>query len=82
MTVCCSTSKKSAERTWASRSAFPVSIDDRTMLASTDDSNGFSPVTKVPENSLKRPLTLLTMRWRMLNPTSEWVWSMDQVPGM
>ncbi len=80
--MCSSVSKKSAERRCASRSALPVSTDDRTTEASTLESSGSSPVTKVPENSVNLPFTLLTIRWRTLNPTSEWVVSMVHVPGM
>ena len=59
-----------------------MSTDDSTTVASTLESRGFSPVTKVPENSVNLPFTLLTIRWRTLNPTSEWVGSMAHAPGM
>ena len=50
-------------------------------MASTLESSGSSPVTNVPENSVNLPFTLLTIRWRTLKPTSEWVGSMVHVPG-
>src|SRR3954451_8943833 len=51
-------------------------------VAPTDDSRMFSPISTAPSNSVKVPRTLLTMRWRTLKPTTEWLGSMVQVPAV
>src|SRR5215472_646658 len=65
----------------ASRCSLPVSIEDRSISAVTEDSSGFSPVTISPENVRNLPRTLLTIMWRAVKPTSEWTGSIDQVPA-
>ena len=45
------------------------------MVASTDDCGGSSAITSLPSVTGKRPRTLVTMRWRALNETWEWLWS-------
>ena len=40
------------------------------MVTSTEDANGSSAITTVPETPEKRPLVLDTIRWRTLKPTS------------
>ena len=45
-------------------------------VASTLDSSGFSATVNVPDTSVKRPRTLVPMRWRAMNPTSVWAGSM------
>src|SRR3954451_25089146 len=72
-----STSKKSAERRCASRFSSRVLIELRSIEAVAD---GFSPVTIWPSNFSNRPRTLL-IRWRAVNPISEWLGSMLQVPA-
>src|SRR6478735_6429224 len=76
-----SRSKKSALRRWASRPASPVSTDARFTVATTCDCSGFSATSSEPEKSVKRPRTLVIMRWRATNPTVEWAGSTVQVPG-
>ena len=44
--------------------------------ASRVDSSGFSATVKVPEHSVKRPRTLVPIRWRATKPTSVWAGSM------
>src|SRR5215213_3202092 len=51
-------------------------------LASTDDWSTSSATVIVPDTSAKRPLTLLTIRCRTTKPTSEWLGSTFQVPGV
>lgn len=51
------------------------------MVAFTDESERFSAMTSSASKRLKVPRTLLTIMWRTLKETSEWVGSIDQVPG-
>src|SRR2546423_9025955 len=66
---------------WLSRSALPVSIELRSIVAVTWDSSGFSPVTTSPLNVVNLPRTLLTIMCRTEKPTSEWTGSIVQVPA-
>ena len=53
ITVWLPTSKKSAERMWASRCSWRVSIESMSTVAVTLDCAGSSAVTISPENSRK-----------------------------
>ena len=77
-----SMSKKSALFRWASRWSSPVVTELRSTLASTVDCSGSSAMVTVPVKSVKRPRTLLIMRWRALKPTTEWLVSTFQAPGV
>src|SRR5690349_11438793 len=77
-----SRSKKSALRRCASRPASPVSTDARFTVASTRDCSGSGAISSEPEKSVKRPRTLVIIRWRATNPTVEWAGSTFQVPGV
>ena len=59
-------------RTWASRSALPVSIEAISIVAATDVSASVAPTTTSTSNRWKRPRTLDTPRWRIAKPTEEW----------
>src|SRR5512144_2634011 len=69
MVGCRSTSRKSAERTCASRCSLFVSIDARSMVAVTVESSGSGAVTTCPPNERNRPRTLLTIMCRTVNDT-------------
>src|SRR4029078_3110081 len=77
-----SRSKKSADLRWPSRVSSPVLMDATSALASTFDFKGSSAMVSVPLNLLKRPRTLLAIRWRATKPTDEWTGSMFHVPGV
>ena len=57
-----STSRNSGERTWASRSALPVSIEARATVAVTEVASMVGPTTRAASTSPKRPRTLDTPR--------------------
>src|SRR5258708_23981438 len=60
-----STSKKSGERKWVSRSATPVSMLDASMLTSTDERETSASSSLIePEYLPKRPRTFETTMWR------------------
>src|ERR1700744_763684 len=61
---CVAASKKFSDRRSLSRVSLPVSTDDRSMVAVAEDSRGFGAVMIWASNLVKRPWTLLTMRWR------------------
>ncbi len=67
---------------WASRWSLLVLIEVRSISAVTEESVGFSAVTIVASNVVNLPLTLLTIMWRTLKATSEWVASIFQVPTL
>ena len=77
----CSTSRKSADFTWASRSALLVLKLEATMVSEADDFAGSAPSSvRLPVNSEKPPRTLATMAWRATKPIVECVGSISQVP--
>src|SRR4051794_14004695 len=73
--------KKSSLRRCSSRPGSPLATLPTSMVATTDDSSGFSAIVTSPLTSGKWPRTLVTMRWRALNDTSVCVASRAQVPG-
>src|SRR2546422_3399466 len=74
------TAKKAADRRWASRSLFWVSMLAASTWASTQELAGFcSSIWSRPRSALKRPLVVLTDMTRMANDTCEWVGSISQV---
>ncbi len=50
------------------------------MVTVTCESVTTSRVSMVPLKRVNLPRTLLTIRWRTVNATSEWTGSMSQVP--
>jgi hypothetical protein len=64
-------SRNRSERMSSSRVSLPVSTEAVSMEAVAVESRGFGAVTICTSNLLKRPRTLLTMRWRALNPMCE-----------
>jgi hypothetical protein len=52
------------------------------MVADAEDSSGSGAVTIWASNLVKRPRTLLTMRWRATNPIVECTGSRSHVPAM
>ena len=73
----CSTSKKSAERRWPSRSGLPVLIEPGVMVSAIEEADGLAVSTwAVPSNSPNWPRTLVTMAWRAVKPSREWEVSM------
>src|SRR5205823_3221928 len=79
MVWCLSTSKKSMLRRWVSRWRSRVSMLAMETVALTDESRTLSPISMVPSNSVNVPRTLLTMRWRTVKPTTEWLWGRARV---
>ena len=77
-----SVSKKSAERMWASRCSWLVSMELASMVTSTLEVSRVSPVVMTPLKVPKRPFTLLTIMWRTLKEMSECDASMSQTPAM
>ena len=65
------TSKKFVERRSLSRCSFPVSTDDRSMVAVAEESSGLAAVTICASNVLNLPRTLLTIRCRATKPMVE-----------
>jgi hypothetical protein len=78
---CSSTAKKSALRTWASRSAFFVSMEAIWMVAASVEFSTGSAICSCASTSWKLPRTLEMPAWRTLKPTSEWAGSKVQEPG-
>src|SRR5919206_995250 len=73
------TSRKSADRRWASRSATCVSIDAASMRTSTDERvRSFSSSSIEPDHLAKRPCTFEMTMWRTQKWTAEWPTSMSQ----
>src|SRR5690349_18970096 len=72
-----STSKKSGERRWASRSSFSVSRL-ATLIEPTTD--GSSPATNAPSKSLNRPWTVWIIMCLTRNSISECAGSTDHDP--
>ena len=70
-----SASRKSFVRRWSSRIDWLVWMLAALTSASKVESSGFSATVKVPENSVKRPRTLVPIRWRATKPTSAWAGS-------
>jgi len=64
-------SRKRSERRSSSRISLPVSTEAVSIEAVTVESTGLSAVTICTSNLVKRPRTLLTMRWRAANPMWE-----------
>ena len=75
-------SKKFSDRRSLSRISLPVSTEDRSTVAAAEESSGFGAVTMCPSNEVKRPRTLLTMRWRATKPMVEWTGSRSHVPAI
>src|SRR2546430_8120367 len=74
------TSKKAAERRWASRSLLRVSMLAASTWASTQELAGCcSSIWMRPRSAWKRPLVVVTDRTRMANDTCEWVGSISQI---
>src|SRR5437588_8339235 len=74
------TSKKAADRRWASRSLLWVSMLAASTWASTQELAGCcSSMWSRPRSTLKRPLVVLTDMTRIANDTCEWVGSISQV---
>ena len=69
-------------RRWSSRIDWLVSMLATLASASNVESSGFSATVKVPENSVKRPRTLVPIRWRATKPASAWAGSTVYVPGL
>ena len=65
------TSKKLVERRSLSRISFPVSTDDRSMVAVAVESSGLGAVTIWASNEVNWPRTLLTIRCRATKPMVE-----------
>ena len=76
----CSTSKKSALRTWPSRLASPESKLAAWMVAVTEERSRVSPRSAVAATSVNLPRTLLMPAWRTVKPTSLCEASRFQVP--
>src|SRR5690348_15814640 len=75
-----STSKKSGDRRWASRSTTAVSMLAGSMVTSTEDAEGYAgSKTSLPLHLAKRPWVLETTMWRTAKWMAEWVGSMFQV---
>ena len=70
-----STSRKSPETRWASRSLVPVSIEAVCRVASAVEEAASAPIVMLPVNSWKAPRTLVTMRCRATKPMRVWVGS-------
>src|SRR5579859_327874 len=79
---CLSTWKKSAVRKCASRRGRLVSIEARSMVASTWNSVPEGPMSRETSKTRKRPRTLLRPRKRLENVIVEWLRSLDQRPGV
>ena len=77
-----STSKKSPERRWVSRSSAPVETEASWTVALTVVPARGDPTSTVAVKSLKVPRTLATMRCRAVKDSSLWLGSMVQVPGV
>ena len=76
-----STSKKSALRRCASRSAEPVFTEASCTATVAVEALGLAAsTTMVPATSSNAPRTLVTMAWRATKPTRVWLASMVQVP--
>ncbi|OLT24930.1 hypothetical protein BJF79_44655 [Actinomadura sp. CNU-125] len=80
MTGWFSTSRKSAERTWASRSSLRVSMEAIRISASADESSGSSPISTSPPKSVNEPRTVV-IRCRTVNVISECTGSTVQRPA-
>ncbi|KLU09817.1 hypothetical protein ABL57_10200 [Kocuria sp. SM24M-10] len=78
---CCSTSKKSALRTWPSRSAFFVSMEAICTVAVSVESSTGSATRSWASTSPKVPRTFEMPAWRTVKATSEWAGSKVQEPG-
>ena len=76
------TSRKSADTRCPLRPASPVSIEAALISTSTRESSGRSPMTSSALQSVNRPRTFVTTRWRATNSTVEWAVSMVQGPGV
>jgi hypothetical protein len=76
-----STSKKSDERRWLSRSVDPDSTDAMSMATSTVESVGSPATCTVPSTAVNRPRILVSPKWRPTKPISACPGSIAQVPA-
>src|SRR5829696_5991277 len=67
---CVSTSKRSAERRWSSRWRSPDETDAMSIVTSSRESSGRSTTVTSPVTPVKRPRTLVSMKWRPTKATS------------
>jgi hypothetical protein len=76
-----STSKKSGDRRWSSRSCAPELTLAMPIVTSTTLSAGRSARRTTPRTSVKRPRTFVIMKWRPMKATSAWPGSIAHSPA-